>query len=185
MASYVYTAGSSANASTNIQTDKVRIATTTSAVQVVASYPNVAGTGTVTASTNSSTVTGSGTTFTIELNTGYWIGNATGTTVGIVKRVANATSFTLTANAAVSIGGAGFTINPFGVPFQVADGNSEIIPPNTVNNSFIVGQGNVISYIDSTGDTAAPFSVTELGAPHADTGTTGVLPPPASNPNAV
>jgi len=184
MASYVYTAGSSANASANIQTDKVRIATTTSAVQVVASYPNVAGTGTVTTTTNSNAVVGSGTTFTTELNIGYWIGNATGTTVGIVKSVTNNGNIVLTANAGVAINAAGFTINPFGVPYVVANANSTIIPANSVNNNFIVGQGNIISYINVAGSAAA-FSVTELGANHPNTGTTGVLPPPASNPNAV
>jgi len=179
MASYVYTAGSSANASANIQTDKVRIATTSSPVQIVASYPNVAGAGTVTCATTSPTVTGSSTTFTTQLNTGYWIGNATGATVGIVKSVANNTSFTLTANAAVAISGAGYTINPFGVPYQVANANSIIVPANSVNNSFIVGQGNILSYLNVSGATAAPFSITELGANHPNTGTTGVLPPPA------
>ncbi len=46
----------------------------------------------------------------------------------------------------------------------------EIIPANTVDNSFIVGQGNYLAYINADG-TAAKFSVTELGMPHADTGT--------------
>jgi len=179
MASYVYTAGSSANASANMQTDKVRIATTTSAVQVVASYPKVAGTGTVTATTSSNAVTGSSTTFTTELNQGYWIGDATGVTVGIVQSVSDNGNLVLTANANVAVAGAGFTINPFGVPFQVANANSEIIPANSVNNNFVVGQGNIVSYINLTG-TAAAFSITELGMPHADTGTSGVLPPPAN-----
>lgn len=48
----------------------------------------------------------------------------------------------------------------------------EIVPANTVDNSYIVGQGNYLAYITANG-TAAPFSVTELGAPHADTGTSG------------
>jgi hypothetical protein len=48
----------------------------------------------------------------------------------------------------------------------------EIVPANTVDNSYIVGQGNYLAYITASG-TAAPFSVTELGAPHADTGTSG------------
>ena len=48
----------------------------------------------------------------------------------------------------------------------------EIFPANTVDNSYIVGQGNYLAYITANG-TAAPFSVTELGAPHADTGTSG------------
>lgn len=39
----------------------------------------------------------------------------------------------------------------------------EIIPANTVNNSFIVGEGNYIAYISVSGTDI--FSVTELGAP--------------------
>ena len=180
MSSYVYTASSSANASANIQTDKVRIATTTSAVQVVSSYPNVAGTGTVTCTTSSNAVVGSSTTFTTQLNIGYWIGNATGATVGIVKSVTNNGNLILTTNAGVAITGAGYTINPFGVPYQVATANSEIIPPGTAERSFYVGQGNIVSYINVSGETAAPFSITELGANHPNTGTTGVLPPVSS-----
>jgi precorrin isomerase len=39
----------------------------------------------------------------------------------------------------------------------------EIIPANTVNNSFIVGEGNKIAYIAVSG--TGLFSVTALGAP--------------------
>lgn len=46
----------------------------------------------------------------------------------------------------------------------------EIIPANTVDNSFIVGQGNYIAFINVSG-TAGAFSVTDLGATHANTGT--------------
>ena len=46
----------------------------------------------------------------------------------------------------------------------------EIIPANTVERSFIVGQGHYLAYINANG-TATPFSVTELGMPHAATGT--------------
>lgn len=46
----------------------------------------------------------------------------------------------------------------------------EIIPANTVDNNYLIGQGNYLAYINANG-TAAPFSVTELGMPHADTGT--------------
>ena len=180
MASYVYTAGSSANVTANIQTDKVRIATTSSPIQVVSSYPNVAVTGTVTANTSSNIVTGSSSAFFTQLNVGAWIGNATGVTVGIVKSIANNTSLTLTANSNVAISGAAATFNPFGVPYLTATGNSEIIPANTVERSFYVGQGNVISYINVSGATAAPFSVTELGMPYAFTGTSGVNIDPAN-----
>lgn len=46
----------------------------------------------------------------------------------------------------------------------------EIIPANTVDNSIIVGQGNYVAYINVAG-TAGAFSITELGMPHANTGT--------------
>lgn len=46
----------------------------------------------------------------------------------------------------------------------------EIIPANTVDNSFIVGQGNYIAYINVAG-TAGAFSITQLGANHPVTGT--------------
>ena len=39
----------------------------------------------------------------------------------------------------------------------------EIVPANTVLNSFIVGEGNYIAYIAVSG--TGIFSITELGAP--------------------
>ena len=174
MASYAYTASSAVATSGNIATDKVQIATT-SAIQYTTSFPNVALTGTITAATNTTTVTGSGTLFLSELNVGAWIGNTAGSTAGIVQAIANNTSLTLTANSAVAISGATARYNPYGVAYTVATANSTIIPANTVENSIIVGQGNIVSFIEVSGVTAgsAPFSITELGMPHANTGTSG------------
>lgn len=180
MASYVYTASGSAAASANIATDKVRIATTSSPIHFENSFPNVALTGTVTCATNSDTVTGVGTKFTEELNIGAWIGNTSGNTVGIVDSIANNTSLTLTANAAVAITGATARYNPYGVPYTIATANSAIIPSNTIERSIIVGQGNIVSYLNVSGATAAPFSITELGAPHPNTGTSGVPATPSN-----
>jgi hypothetical protein len=174
MASYAYTASSAVATSGNIATDKVQIATTTSAIQYTTSFPNVALTGTVTAATNTATVTGSGTAFLTELNVGAWIGNTSGNTAGIVKAIANNTSLTLTANSAVAISGATARYNPYGVAYTVATANSTIIPANTINNNIIVGQGNVVSFKEVSGVTSAPFTITELGMPHSNTGTTGV-----------
>lgn len=185
MASYVYTASGTATASANIATDKVRIATTGSPIQYTTSFPNVALTGTVTCATNSNTVTGSGTTFTTELNIGAWIGNTSGNTVGIVQAIANNTSLTLKANATVAIAGATARYNPYGVAYTIADANSSIIPSNTIANSIIVGQGNIVSFLDIGGGSPHEFSITELGAPHPNTGTSGVLATPAAGgPNS-
>lgn len=68
------------------------------------------------------------------------------------------------------------TITP--IAFAVGDANvqanttaCEIVPANTVLNSVIVGQGNYVAYIEIGTATAEPFSITELGANHPDTGT--------------
>ena len=180
MASYAYTANSAtASASANIATDKIRISTSNVGIQYTTSFPNVALTGTVTAATNTATVTGSGTLFLSELNVGAWIGNTSGNTAGIVKAIANNTSLTLTANSAVAISGATARYNPYGVAYTVATANSELIPPNTVNNSIIVGQGNIVSYL-TTASANTLFTITELGAAHANTGTSGVIATPAT-----
>ena len=180
MASYAYTANSAtAAASANIATDKIRIATSNVGIQYTTSFPNVALTGTVTCATNSTTVTGSGTSFSTELAIVSWIGNTAGANVGIVASIANNTSLTLTANAAVAISGATARYNPYGVPYTIATANSEMIPPNTVNDSIIVGQGNIVSYLTVAGANSL-FTITELGAPHPNTGTSGYNSPTGS-----
>jgi hypothetical protein len=180
MTSYVYTANiATPTASANIATDKIRIATSNVAIQYTTSFPNVALSGTVTATTTSKVVTGSGTSFLTELAVGYWIGNTTGNSAGIVKSIANNTSLTLIANSAVAISGATARYNPYGVPYTVANANSEVIPANTVENSIIVGQGNIVSFLTVAGANSI-FSITELGMPHANTGTSGILATPVN-----
>ena len=185
MTSYAYTANNAtASASANIATDKVRIATSNVGIQYTTSFPNVAITGTVTATTNSNTITGSGTSFTTQLGIGYWVGNSAGGTVGIVHAIANNTSLTLEANAAVAVGpGGALRYNPHGVAYTVANANSTFIPPNTIQNSIIVGQGNVVSYLTTAGANSL-FTITELGMPHTNTGTSGVNPV-GNNPSGV
>ena len=62
--------------------------------------------------------------------------------------------------------------------FAVGDANvvanttsCEIIPGGVVERSITVGQGNYIAFIGIGVGTHEPFSVTELGAPHPETGT--------------
>ena len=88
MTSYAYTANiATPAASANIATSKISIATSNVGIQFTTSYPNVALTGTVTCATTSEVVTGSGTAFLSELNIGAWIGNTSGSTVGIVDSI--------------------------------------------------------------------------------------------------
>ena len=179
MSTYVFTSNSAVQTTSNIATDKVRIATTANSILFAVGYPNTAGSGTVTSATNTTTVTGVSSAFLTELGKGYWIGNSTGSTVGIVSSMANNTSLTLTANATVAVSGAGFTYSPYGVPY--VDDNldpsncptaSGIVPANVVLNDVFVGQGNVITFTNAQAGNCI-FSVTELGMPHANSGTSG------------
>ena len=94
MASYIYTANNTSQLSGPIATDKIRIATTTSAIAIATGNSNV---------------------------------------------TANLTA-------------------------------CEIVPANTVDNNILVGQGNYVAYINVAGSAGA-FSISELGMPHANTGT--------------
>lgn len=68
---------------------------------------------------------------------------------------------TTTSAIAIAVGNSSVTANTTAC---------EIIPANSVNNSFVVGQGNYIAFINVAG-TAGAFSITDLGMPHEDTGT--------------
>lgn len=171
MASYVYTGNAVSQQSANIATDKIRISTTGTGIHAVTGYPRVTGTGTATAATNSATVTGVGTAFNTQLSVGGWIGNTTGTTVGIVSSIANATSLTLTANAGVALSNVAYTFNNAGVPYAIANQQTQIFPAQGQYNTVYCGQGNVLAFITTGGGAGAEFSITELGMPHANTGT--------------
>ena len=171
MASYVYTGNLVSQQSANIATDKIRITTTGTGIHVTTGYPRVAGTGTATAATNSATVTGVGTAFNTQLSVGAWIGNTTGTTVGIVSSIANATSLTLTANAGVALSNVAYTFNNAGVPYAIANQQTQIFSAQGQYNTVYCGQGNVLAFITTGGGAGSEFSITELGMPHANTGT--------------
>jgi hypothetical protein len=68
---------------------------------------------------------------------------------------------TTTSAVAIAVGNSSVTANTTAC---------EIIPANTVDNNYLVGQGNYIAYINVAG-TAGAFSITDLGEPHAVTGT--------------
>jgi hypothetical protein len=171
MASYTYTANSSSQQSANIATDKIRIATTTSAIHFATGSANVAGTGTITANTASNVITGSGTSFTTQVSVGNWIVSQDNTVVwGEVASIANNTSLTFVANSSANTSGGSFSIAPTSAGFAVATANSEIIPAGSTERSIIVGQGNVVAFLNVAG-TAGGFSITELGMPHGNTGT--------------
>jgi hypothetical protein len=170
MTSYTYTANAAFQQSANIATDKIRIATTTSAINYQTGAPRVLGTGSIAVGSDSNVITGSGTQFTTELEIGQWLCVSTNNLIlGQVANIANNVFATFTANALASAS-ANFAIASTSDGFALATANSSIIPANTVENSVIVGQGNVVSFLNVAG-TAGAFNITELGMPHAVTGT--------------
>ena len=74
-----------------------------STVDISAVNANDPGTGTITASTSSTTVTGSGTLFSTELAVGSSIYNSQDVLIGSVASIASNTSLTLSSNAAVAV----------------------------------------------------------------------------------
>ena len=184
MSTYVLIATDTAQQSANITTDKIRISTE-GPVLFAVGFPQVEGTGTITCDIGNFSVIGNGTVFTTELGLGWWIGDGNGNTVGIVNSIEDNGNLTLTTLAGSNISHDVFTINKYGVPFvdivlhpSSCPTASGIIPSGGTFNSVIVGQGNVVSFIRA-GDANATFSITELGMPHADTGTSGINLPPA------
>ena len=85
-------------------------------------------------------------------------GSSQRTTASTTDKVRIATT---TSAVAIAVGNSSVTANLTAC---------EIIPANSVERSFIVGQGNYIAFINVAG-TAGAFSITDLGAPHAVTGT--------------
>jgi hypothetical protein len=81
---------------------------------------NAAATGTLTAATNSTSVTGAGTLFLTELTAGRVILNSSNVVIGTVNAIASNTALTLTANANVAVTGAAYRRQlPIGSPGDV------------------------------------------------------------------
>jgi hypothetical protein len=128
---------------------------TGSTVDISAVNCNDPGTGTITASTSSTTVTGVGTAFSSQLAVGSAIYNSQDVLIGSVASIASNTSLTLTANAAVAVAA--------GSTFQfVAPING--IPAIQIFTTKIIGNVDPDSYTfsvttsaTSSGYTGGPF----------------------------
>lgn len=69
----------------------------------------IAGNGTISASTTSTTVTGVGTAFNTQLSAGSAIQTSSGINLGFVNSITNATSLTMTANSASNVSGVAYS----------------------------------------------------------------------------
>jgi hypothetical protein len=96
----------------------------------------VSGTGTITAATNTTTVSGSGTSFTSQLQVGSILYTASDVFIGKVASVESNTSFTLAANSAVALTGAVFK---YTTPMNG-------IPTTEIYTTHIIGDVDLDSY---------------------------------------
>jgi hypothetical protein len=98
------------------------------------------GTGTITAATNSTTITGSGTAFTTEVGVGDKIISG-GTVLGTVTAVGSATSITISANSAAVATAAAFTIAPAAALVNTANAPILTATGITASNVIAIMQG--------------------------------------------
>jgi hypothetical protein len=96
----------------------------------------VSGTGTITAATNTTTVTGSGTSFTSQLQAGSILYTASDVVIGKVASVESNTSLTLAANSAVALTGAVFK---YTTPING-------VPTTEIYTTHIIGDVDLDSY---------------------------------------
>ena len=130
-----------------------------SSVNILAVDANDPGTGTITASTSSTTVTGVGTAFTTQLEVGSNLYNSADVLIGKVASIASNTSLTLSSNSGVAVaaGGSFQYINPInGIPAI------ELYTPLTISNvdanSYTVSVSTAATISGYTGGTLVKAS---------------------------
>jgi hypothetical protein len=132
--------------------------TSGSTVNILAVDANDAGTGTITASTSSTTVTGVGSAFTTQLEVGSNLYNSADVLIGKVASIASNTSLTLSSNSGVAVAGGSFQyINPInGIPAI------ELYTPLTISNvdanSYTVSVSTAATISGYTGGTLVKAS---------------------------
>jgi len=155
------------------------------------------GTGSITCTTSSNTVTGSGTLFTSEANIGQALFNASGTYIGTINVINSNTTLTLNFSAAVAVTGGSFTVGSNSItvkslPLSNAEIDANFIQLNNnkldttyVGSSRLVTLGNVTTgtwnattiATNKGGTNLTSFNTNgALYATNSSTLTTGTLP---------
>jgi hypothetical protein len=130
-----------------------------STVNILAVDANDPGTGTITASTSSTTVTGVGSAFTTELAVGSNLYNSADVLIGKVASIASNTSLTLSSNSGVAVaaGSAFQYINPInGIP--AIELYTPLIISNVDANSYTVSVSTAATISGYTGGTLVKAS---------------------------
>jgi hypothetical protein len=127
--------------------------------------------GTITASTSSTTVTGSGTNFDTQLTAGMILNDTAGTTIGVIASITNATSLTLEENSLLALSGQqygygrgvyGVSVTSSGQGYQVGD--SIIIPGSSINGGST--NNNATVTVTAVGSLGEVNTATIAGTPN-------------------
>lgn len=113
---------------------------------------SVAGAGTITCSTSSPTVTGSGTAFLTAVIIGQQLTNSGGTTIGTVLTVDSNTQITLVSNAAVAVSAGAYNIVSTGITTKGSPLTNSEIDANFVNlnNAVVAGANSSVTNVANT-----------------------------------
>lgn len=113
---------------------------------------SVAGAGTITCSTSSPTVTGSGTAFLTAVIIGQQLTNSGGTYIGTVLTVDSNTQITLVSNAAVDVSAGAYNIVSTGITTKGSPLTNSEIDANFVNlnNAVVAGANSSVTNVANT-----------------------------------
>jgi hypothetical protein len=119
------------------------------------------GTGTITTSSSSTSVTGSGTSFTTEILVGNVLKKTDGTSIGTVASVANNTTLALAANAAVTLAGQSYNISLTTATIKGSPLTNDEVDINFLkHNNLKLERTNNLSDLSSKSSAIANLSLT-------------------------
>jgi len=112
----------------------------------------VAGAGTITCTTSSAIVTGTGTSFNTSVTIGQQLSNSGGTTIGTVLTVDSATQITLVSNAAVAVTAGAYNIVSTGITTKNSPLTNAEIDANFINlnNAVVAGANSSTNNVANT-----------------------------------
>ena len=144
---------------------------------------SVAGAGTITCTTSSVTVTGSGTAFLTAVTIGQYLTNGAGTPIGTVLSIQSNTSLTLVANAAVAVTAGAYNIVSNGITTKNSPLTNQEIDANFINlnNAVIAGANSSVTNVANTLIKRGPSGEFAAGAATLDSATVNSIAVPSSN----
>lgn len=134
------------------------------------------GTGAITCTTSSTTVTGSGTLFTSEASVGKALFNNSGTFIGTINAISSNTSIILNANAAVNVTSGAYNIGSYSITVKGTPLSNDEIDNNFLslnNNKLETSWAGSTTVVKLGTITTGTWNATTLATGYGGTGLTG------------